>query len=860
LAGASWWKGIAIVFAGLLAVLFLLDLAARSPRVRLRERAGSWWEAAKASPGRAILAVAFLATLAANYPVVFLGKSLVSPNLGTALLYGKNPWVPGFQSIERGNSDSADIDALMWQHVPYSMIQHRALFVDGELPLWNRYNSAGTPLLGQGQSSFGDPLHLIPILANGAAWAWDVKLLLAKGLLACGIGFCVWRLTRSLPAALLMTASAQFIGFFVFRICHPAVFSLCYSPWILYFWLRIADSRTTRGSVLWMAALLGANLAELTSGTVKEAYMLLLSMNFSGNCVLLASGRPLASKLRLLGALAIQGVIFAMIGSPVWYTFLRAMKASYTTYDVTQAYQVQPGMFIALFDELFYRPFQIISNVINPSANFLVLVGLLWAAVRWRPASTSRAAVALALSSLPALVLVFGVISPGVISRVPFLGNIMHIDNTFSCVLIVLFTVLAGVGWKQAWESLGSEEGSRDGRTVLALLVGLYAIYLGNAQAVIRGAFSGQSWGALIKLGTFAHLYGCSLIAAAALLMWAIHRARRRGSWTPALALLAVLGFAGLHWRHGLQAGMAYPDYVIMPTSRVDLAAASPTVGSLSAEADSPIRAVGFVDSFLPGWSAAYDLEGICGPDALMNRYYRQFMDASGMERVWDWRLKLEDPDVDSVRPVLDTLGVRFYLDYPAGQRRPTRAIRPFSSLDMEAYESPSPWPRAFFTDSVAVYSDLPQYMSWIKAGDGRPFAAMQHGDWIRLSPLPRVFGDLGARKVRPAQDYKLTANTTSFTVSATGPGFIVLTETYERGNFRAMLNGTRVPYVRINHAFKGIYVDSPGTYHVRFSYWPDGLTATLCVFGIGLGLALLGILAAIFVLRPAPDEGPAEI
>ncbi len=857
---AIWWKWIAAAFASILAALFAFDLALRSRGTRPDQGARSPWERARASPGRAIVAAAFLATVAANYPVIFAGKSLVSPNMGSALLYGQNPWVPGFQSIERGNSNSADIDALMWHHLPLSMIQHNALFHWGELPLWNRYDSAGSPLLGQGQSCFGDLLQLIPLLAGGASWAWDLKFLLAKWLFACGIGFCVWRLTRHLPASLLMAASAQFIGFFVYRINHPAIFSLCYSPWILYCWIRVADGRSARGSILWMAALLGANLIELTSGTIKEAYILLVSMNFSGACLLLASARPLVTRMRLLGGVAAESVVFAMIGSPAWYTFYRTLKNSYTTYDAPQAFQIQPGMLVGLFDELFYRPFQIFGNVIDPSANFFVLVGLLWAAVRWRSALMNRYAVALLLSALPALVLAFGVIPPRVITRIPFLGNIVHVDNTFSCVLVIVFTVLAGVGWKQAWESLGSGDGGREGNAVLALLVGIYAIYLGTAQAIVRSAYFDQTWGKIIKLDGFVHAYGFSLIAAAALLLWALHRARSRGSWTPALVLCAVLAFAALHWRHGLQIGMAYPDYVIMPTKRVDLQASSPSLEALPAHGDSPFRAVGFVDNLFPGWTAAYDLEGISGPDALVNRYYRQFMDASGIERVWDWRYKLEDNDLKSVKPVLDALNVRFYLDYPAGQRRPRKELMPFHSSDMEVYESPSCWPRAFFTDSVAVYNDLPQYCSWIKAGDGRPFAAIQHSDWVRLSPLPRVSGELGTRQIRPAEDYVLTTNTTAFTVSATGPGFIVLTEAYERGNFHATVNGADVPYLRVNHAFKGIYVDSPGTYLVKFTYWPRDFSITLAVFGCGLALALMGIVAAIFMPRPAPDKGAIGI
>jgi uncharacterized membrane protein YfhO len=103
---------------------------------------------------------------------------------------------------------------------------------------------------------------------------------------------------------------------------------------------------------------------------------------------------------------------------------------------------------------------------------------------------------------------------------------------------------------------------------------------------------------------------------------------------------------------------------------------------------------------------------------------------------------------------------------------------------------------------------------------------------------------------VVPAADYDLTSNTTSFTVNATGPGFIVLTEAYEPGNFQATVNGRRVPYLRINHAFKGVYVDGPGTYRVQFSYWPRGLTTALILAGSALGVVGLALAAAWVRLR----------
>ena len=173
------------VFAVLAALLFALDRAAG-----LRTRLAEGMRSLAAKPVRAAAVVAAIAVLASAYPVVFLGKSFVSPNLGTILLYDAFPTLPGQKSAETVDVKGSDIGAIMWSHIPLSHIQHRAL-AQGELPLWNRYNSAGTPLLGQGQSMFGDPLHFFVIAANGTAWAWDIKYLIAKWLFATALGLLV---------------------------------------------------------------------------------------------------------------------------------------------------------------------------------------------------------------------------------------------------------------------------------------------------------------------------------------------------------------------------------------------------------------------------------------------------------------------------------------------------------------------------------------------------------------------------------------------------------------------------------------------------------------------------------------------
>ena len=59
---------------------------------------------------------------------------------------------------------------------------------------------------------------------------------------------------RLLLSAVLVTIASAFIGFTTYRLAHPANFSVCYSPWILWAWTRLLDARAGRQEVLALVA------------------------------------------------------------------------------------------------------------------------------------------------------------------------------------------------------------------------------------------------------------------------------------------------------------------------------------------------------------------------------------------------------------------------------------------------------------------------------------------------------------------------------------------------------------------------------------------------------------------------------
>src|SRR5690606_13896521 len=113
-------------------------------------------------PWQAVVCAGMLGAVAASYPL-FLGRSLVSPANGPAwLLYDQPPFAYGARDIEVENARGTDVGAMMWAILPYSATQRDALAA-GEFPLWNRYNLAGLPLWGQGQTFILDPFHLLSL-------------------------------------------------------------------------------------------------------------------------------------------------------------------------------------------------------------------------------------------------------------------------------------------------------------------------------------------------------------------------------------------------------------------------------------------------------------------------------------------------------------------------------------------------------------------------------------------------------------------------------------------------------------------------------------------------------------------------
>ncbi|MSU69191.1 MAG: hypothetical protein EXS39_00125 [Opitutaceae bacterium] len=781
-------------------------------------------------PVAALAAAAAVGVAVQCHPVIFFSRSFVSPDNASYLLYDTFPTLPGYVTTELEDARGADVAAILLQHLYYPVESYRAIFEDGELPLWNRYDLGGVPLLGQGQTMFGELLNFLPLFARSATWAWDAKFILAHWLYGFGIGLVVFRLTRHRGVAALVAAVAGYVGFFAFRINHPAQFSVCLSPWILVAWLWIGEARTRKSLVVGLGAWIFANWEVMNSGTIKEAYMLMVCLNVAGFLLILFDGElPWADRGRKLRATAAAGVIFLLLSAPVWLIFLDALAASQTSYNTPGAMQVPWWQFLGFFEDLFYRQLRTGEAHANPSANVLILVAVAWLLVRGQESLRDGRVRGLVLASLLPLAIVFGFIPASLLVKIPFIANIHHTDNTFSCSLIVLATVLSGPGLLCLIRDLAGHAWLRPAALVaagLGLLLWAYFAHAGSAT------YSPFFRGYIPTLG-LALVLGLAGLAFAA-------RTGHAGMRVAAVAGTLFL----LLWRHGEYLATPFDTYVFNPKIRVDFTNPSAAVADVQARMTEPSRPAGIGFNLFSGYHQMLGWEGIYGVDALRNGWYDDLAIAGGATKVrwWDHPAETwQEKDLTGQLPLQDLLNVRYYLATHADPAREIAGLRFLSQHDLDVYESPTAWPRAFFTDQLTSHLDLPDFVRQLRGGDRRPFASVSRVDAPAGSRLTGSGPALANRIVRPAENYRLTSNTTTFRISASGPGVAVLTESYYPQDFQARLDGEPVPYFRVNHAFKGIRIPAAGTFEVSFTYRPHHLGLALALAAAGAALALAG-------------------
>jgi hypothetical protein len=802
---AAYWTGIFYLatLAGALAARLVGAVAARlAGRALWRPAPG---RARSPHPWLAVTISAGLATIVAVHPLL-LGRSLATPNNGpSTFVYDRPPFVPASPDLAVEDARSSDTDAAMWVTLPYTRVQRDAL-LDGEFPWWNRRVEGGVPLWGQAQSRLLDPVHWLSLMSNEALGA-DLSFAAGRFVYATGAGLAALIASGSLAAAVVTAASAPFTGHFTARFNDPGYFAIVYAPWVLWAYGLLAAAERRRERAAACLLLTFATTLAMFAAPPKEGVLVLSAAHLAGIIALLLGepGRRRGGAGRLAWAM-VGAVCAALLTAPHWLIFLETLRDSYTVYEGNAAEFAGMAHAGSLF----------LGNMSWPLApgglHLLFTAGLAAALFGWRHVIASPLAAGCGLAALAGIALAMGLLPEVWVLSTPLLRQVHHVGRSALIAVVPLLTIVAAIGIAALCPS-GLEDSPRRclASGLLAAVVTLLSVL---AVADLSDPTSEVELIAVPWIATWPCLFNRAMSRMVGIVA------------TVAFAMVtaALLLPGGLH----VETGAAWFDaFLVQPRMRVDLTARPPELAVMAA-AGEPFRVAGTERVFSAGVPGNYGLETVTGFEALASPHARRL--GAQFSPTHPSALPADRPDgVEAVAPFLDFWGVRYRVALANG-----------GAPSLRVTERPGAWPRAFFVDGVGVHDGTDGFARRLRDVAG-PLASVDAAD-----PEAAVATRFLSREhttIVGATDYRLTPNTTTFTVLASGAGVVVLGEAYWPG-VQATLNGRAAPVFRVNETMRGVLISEPGVHVVSFAYrpryWWPALVMALSGIAVAAVLALL--------------------
>jgi hypothetical protein len=291
----------------------------------------------------------------------------------------------------------------------------------------------------------------------------------------------------------------------------------------------------------------------------------------------------------------------------------------------------------------------------------------------------------------------------------------------------------------------------------------------------------------------------------------------------------------------------------MLPGPQVVLNNPSRAVDKIKLDRSGPFRVVGLQWNFMGDYSAVYELEDIrsCAPlsNGELSLLIRHF---PGVEFSGDWMIQVVDPV--QAQPLLNLLNVKYLLASPDVSIGGKSDYRVTDRSDFGVLENLQVWPRAFFANQVVPVDSNEEFTKHLLSNSQRPFIALSRGDISKESGL-RQLETTNPAVITPATNYLLSVNSTEFDVRAPSAGMVCLTEGQAK-DFTATANSESKEVLTVNRAFKGIYLDKPGDYHVKFTYRPHHWRLACALFWISTGgVVMVALMRLIQINRAAKKK-----
>ena len=461
---------------------------------------------------------------------------------------------------------------------------------------------------------------------------------------------------------------------------------------------------------------------------------------------------------------------------------------------------------------------------IAPGASLLVLAGCILSVLRWRQLKGSPLFIVNMVAILAWGGCVFGWVPAFVLEAIPMLNRVGHTYVDFSYPLILHLTIQSAFGFKALAGEINLRRMAVDLTGLIAGFAGLMLMYcLANThRPIIWSYFACAGAGAIGAPMLFAYL-------------------KSRGGRISGLgwAGIILLGFPAL-FRFGVY-DAGDKNLLMILGSREVLNAPSQAIERIKTDHTGPFRVAGLQLNLFGDYAAVYGLEDIRSCAPLTSGSFMDLVDrCPGITLSQGWMLHIADPVAS--QPLLNLLNVKYLLAPPRIAVQPGLDFRIADQSDFGVLENLDVWPRAFFAGQVLSIASTGEFINHLWANGKQPFIALAPGEFERQPGL-RSLETTNSVTVSAATNYQLRANSTSFDIHAASAGVVCLTEN-QAHDFTATANGAPKAVLTVNRAFKGLYLDRPGNYHIEFTYRPGHWRLALGLFWLAAGLtaALAGV------------------
>lgn len=700
------------------------------------------------------------------------------------------------------------------QFHPWRVVAREQL-LDGHLPLWNPYEYAGTPLLGNMQSALTFPPTWLALLfsADVAAGLIAIAKLVLAGLgafaLSRGVGVRRWG--GALLAGTVYMLAAPMVA--VLQWPMSSVYAVY--PWLLLATHRLVQRRGPRE----VAAVAAAVTLTIVAGHPESA---LASLSAAGVFLIALLAYSARREARLALSVGARWLLAAGLGlagaAVVLLPFYRALDAS-----ITKATHSGGGVDIPWYSALHFLAPHLFGNAqpnlygfvtISGIAGYFGVPALLLALVALWRYRARPATVALAVTALVALMVTYDIppVSWWTANVSPWSTALLSGRVYF--VVALAAAVGAGAGY-----SALCDLPLRARHAALLTGVVVSALALGVALAEARGLLKAPA-----EVKRDGVLLAGAAIAAGALLLLGLGR-MRTALMLPAAILVTALSMVELRGLNvTLEPHDAYP----------------PTPAALRFLQSQPgpfrVQVIRPHDTMAPANSlAGYGLESLEGYDFPLDARWSQVQGAAlRYVGLLPERTAMIGPPQPKALTSLRLFNVRYYLAEPGAAPPVSGFERVYSGDDGTVFRDPAALPRAFVVPSTRPL-ERQQELATLAAADFDPRAVALVASDAPRAPAGSAFAP--ARVERPSPD-RLRVH-----LPRDAAGWLVIGNAYSNA-WTASVDGRPAEIEPTNYAAMGLPV-SAGDRTVemwidRSPYLVGAAISLLALTGMAL-LALFG-------------------